>query len=215
MRKALKITAIITLVYFLLTTAFYIPYYNHDYWYERFEQVNTFERLGEEKAKSIFKDMKEYWDKDYFGYERTHLISSFSEKEQRHLKSVKKIIDWICILYYIAILTLILTFGYLFYKKREEISTILLYGGASSFGIILLAGIISLIDFNFFWNSLHQILFSGNWTFQSDSLTIQLFGNTTVFFSEFTETISIIALILSGITTSVGYQLKSSKSFSI
>ncbi len=188
LRHALTITAAL----FLLITAFYIPYYDTN-----FHRANT---GAVENATQIHSDLMQYLNEDYFGYERTHLIDSFTKREQAHLKDVKLLIDLICILYYMLSVLLI---GLLYYLPVSAILLSLRNAGIAVVVMVALIGAVALINFSAVWNAFHHIFFpQGNWRFPADSLLIQLYP--AGYFQAFAQRFGLYALTFGILSIMIG-----------
>jgi len=202
MNKTILTIATIALTYFILVTSFYLVYYNTSFYEENFESL-AYPNLGEEKTNNIFNDLKEYLDKDKFGYNRVHLLSEFTESEQSHMQDVKRIIDFICILYIVSIIVLVI----LFYYSRNVMAKALTFGAIASLAFVVVIGLASLFNFSDFWTLFHKVLFpQGNWAFPIDSLLKTLFPDN--FFKEFALKISLITIIFSSAILTIKYNLK-------
>jgi len=209
--KVTIITGSAALAYFILATSFYLPYYNDGFFKQNFLNNGAYDKLGKENADEIYWGMREYLDDAYFGYERTHLISDFSEKEQAHLTDVKKVIDWVCILYYLAIFLLVAsaaaTCRWLGNDWKDIVAGTLHYGGAAAFAFIAIVGLFSLINFDLLWRLFHAVLFpQGNWQFSANSLLITFFPEK--FFQEFVNKFSSLAVLISVTVSATGWYLK-------
>ncbi|MFC1648197.1 DUF1461 domain-containing protein [Nanoarchaeota archaeon] len=202
----------VSLAFFILITGFYIPYYNHGLFFENFiENEVMIKNTGE-----IYADFRDYMDKGIFNYKRTELISDFTNDEQSHITDVKKIIDWLRVLYYAAVV-LIVTSLILMLMEEDPVRSLaktLMYGGISSLFVIVVFGTFAFISFDTFWIFLHKILFDGNWMFAPTNLLLILFPET--FQREIAIRVIMMISILSAISAGIGlvlnHQTKSSSS---
>ena len=93
---------------------------------------------------------------------KNSLSNEFNEREQQHLQDVKKVVKWI---EWINYLLVIIVVGLLVWK-RYEIEEVLICSGLFSLGFILLFSLIIAINFGFFFDLMHKLLFTtGSWMF--------------------------------------------------
>jgi len=117
-------------------------------------------------------------------------LTDFTAAEQSHMQDVKKVWDWVGILYILSIATL------LFMLYKDDLGKAMRYGSGATLGVIVVIAAAAVLNFNSLWNGFHTVFFpQGNWMFPADSLLITLFP--LEFFQGFAVTFFIAAAILS------------------
>ncbi len=90
----------------------------------------------------------------------------FSEKEVAHLEDVKSLIrlDYLILLVSggYALLYAVISLCWLTEASRRQLAKAVIYGSASSLGIMLLLGLMALIDFDWFFLQFHLISFAND-----------------------------------------------------
>jgi len=104
-----------------------------------------------------------------------NLTAKMTTAEATHLEEVKGVMRRMDYVFYFLLLLGSLIFTYS-YKDKEQLRKLLLYGGITAFGLVLLILIFVGLDFNWLFRSFHQVFFpQGNWMFAADSYLIQTF----------------------------------------
>lgn len=115
------------------------------------------------------------------------LPANLTKAEISHLVDVKNLKEKTTFLFYFLFFLLLFSFAfYLPGKKKNQISSLLLFSGLLTFLLLSFFLILVLIDFDFVFILFHQIFFpQGNWSFGENTFLIQTFPQS--FFFSFTK----------------------------
>jgi len=128
---------------------------------------------------------------------KTELKIYMAGEERSHLEDVKGVVKKVDYVFYFLLLvfTLVFTYGY---KDKSYLRKLLLYGGISSLGLVILFLVLGLFSFDFLFTVFHQLFFpQGNWMFLADSFLIQTFPLS--FFVSMAKKIVLLSLFLASI----------------
>ena len=207
--QMLCVMSIISLTYILLFSGFYIHYYDMDYYNNQFKDNGAAEKLGEENASFILKDLLTYLNIEE-AEERVDHLSYFSEKEKSHLADVKLLLTVIFSIYYLAVILLVFSLIWFFTREKKwkrEWAKMLLWAGSLTTGIIIILLLGALLNFDFTFQLFHKIFFpQGNFAFPADSLLKTLFPDS--FFTNFALKIITTTLSVSVLAAVVGFAWK-------
>jgi len=152
------------LFFSLIFISLYIPFFFSAYsnfWYEfNFENQNTYQKIGLEKATNASNNLVEFF------LHKQELNSLWNEKEKIHMKDVRNIYDFLFVVFILNIIFLIRLFNK---KKVKEYA---------KKNIIIITCLTLLIPmFNFFWTKIfHSVLFSNNyWILTPNDISYYLF----------------------------------------
>lgn len=161
MKKALMILILISLSLALLVFSIEINSYNETYYISKYKEHNIEEVTGKslKELKAITKDLILYLK----GGDNSLLEPHYNEKEILHMEDVRDLFDLARWIKYISLVIIILGTYYLWkIKKTIELAKVLNKGIYLIYGLLLVIGSLSFIDFNKYFTYFHLLFFSND-----------------------------------------------------
>lgn len=141
---------------------------------------------------------------DFLGGEELEV--EMTSEEVAHLEDVRDLMGKADFVFYFLLLACTLIFAYGF-KDKKYLKRLFLYGGLTSFGLIVLFLFFVLIEFDFAFEFFHKVFFpGGNWVFSGDSYLIQTFP--IQFFVSVVKRIIFLSLFLASLFIGGGIYLE-------
>lgn len=178
--KVASTIIVLSLPIFLLLSNVLFLSKSEKFHFKTYEEVGVYSTLDRAEVESATYELLKYFSKD------TVLSSSFfSNQAKLHLADVKSLFD---IAKIVSLMSLVLIVSSLFYLYLQNKKTQILI--SLKIGIILLGasvficGVLSILNFAFFFQKFHEIFFVNNlWLFPEEDKLVQIFPQE--FFVEF------------------------------
>ncbi len=181
----------ISIAAIILCSQFQGLLYDIRFYKKEFTRLNVREQVSE--ADSIASKLLDYFKNKKID---DYSIEEFSQREEKHLKDVKKLVDIGTLVYYTLVIAAIIMTAIMVWK--QDIKTILLATqiGSGIAVMIILAGALFGQHFENIFTFLHPYFFEGSsWLFLKGDLLITIFP--LQFFYDFTKEVMLRALMSS------------------